>query len=146
MGTNLLDELFSLKTDSETFVTSSLTLLEANVVLARNLNGNQLRPTSYNETVDRIGWDFRDHIVAIPLDNALIEEAQQLLPNYPLRAVDALYFATARRAIAIMGDQSYYVVSADRELNDTCSAYNLIVLNPIDKNSLQQLRGIRNMP
>lgn len=79
MGTNLLDELFSLKTDSETFVTSSLTLMEANVVLARNLKGNQLRPISYNETVDRIGWDFRDHIVAIPLDDALVEEAMQLL-------------------------------------------------------------------
>lgn len=113
------------------------------MVLARNLKGNQLRPTLYYETVDRIGWDFLDYIVAIPLDDALVEEAMQLLPDYPLRAADALHFANARRASVVIGSQPYYVVSSDRELNNACAAYNLMVLNPIDPNAVQQLREMR---
>jgi len=143
MGTELLYELFSAKADTETFVTSRLTFMETNMVLARNLKGKQLSLAMYYQMVDRIGRDFQDYIITMPMDNALVEEAMQLLPDYPLRAADALHFATARRAAAIVGDQSYYVVSSDRDLNDACVAYNLMVLNPIDSKALQQLREMR---
>lgn len=140
----MVHELFSGKSPDESFVTSYLAVLEMNTVAARYLRGRLLRSGQYQNLRNRMTRDFSDYgIVSMPLDNHLAEEAQQLLPAYPLRAADALHFATVRRVGVLIGDQPYFVLSADRDFNDVCGAYRLSVLDPNDPNALGDLRSLR---
>ena len=129
-GTDIVLELFSNARQEDRFITSRLTVLEMDMTAARYLNGGLLRPAQYRRFVARFASDIMDYrIRRVPVNDGVLDEAAILVPQYPLRAADAIHFATAGLVSQAVGDQPYYVVSGDNDLVQVCVAYNIKVLN-----------------
>lgn len=82
-------------------------------------------------------------IVVLALHDTLVQESIELLPTYPLRAANALKFATALSVSRAVSQQTFYVVSADKEIGEACAAHHLSVLDPEHPSALGQLRALR---
>ncbi|MBI4322578.1 MAG: type II toxin-antitoxin system VapC family toxin [Chloroflexi bacterium] len=130
VGSHLVREFLDNKQDDEAFVTSHFTVLEVSAVVARWLRGRGLR-RQFAQFTARFLHDLRDYgFEILSLDDVVVREANALLSDYPLRAPDALHFATAVRASGTAAADSYYVVCTDKEIGDACSRYGLAVLDP----------------
>ncbi|MBI2918692.1 MAG: type II toxin-antitoxin system VapC family toxin [Chloroflexi bacterium] len=115
-GSGFVDELFEAKTAQDVFVTSHLTVLEVNSVY---------------------------RVVVLPVHDGLVADSIELLPAYPLRTADALHLATVVGASRVVGEQAFYVVSADKEIAEACASLQTPVLNPELPSALEQLHALR---
>jgi hypothetical protein len=74
--------LFSGKAPDEALALSTLTVSEVHTVAARFLKGRVLWPDQHQRRIQRVSQDWSDYgIVTLPVDNALLTEAHQLLPD-----------------------------------------------------------------
>lgn len=144
IGSEVVEELFVGLTDSEFLITSQLTVLEANSVVARHLEGPATIRREYRTMRERFIRDMRDYqVTIIPVQSELVAEAVNTVFNYPLRTLDALHFTSAVMLERELRDQDIYVVSADREIVEACEAYGISTLDPGDADALNRLRSLR---
>ena len=144
IGSDLVEELFVGLTDSEFLVTSQLTILEANSVVARHLHGPVTIRREYRTMRERFIRDMADYQVAvIPVQSELVAEAVNAVFEYPLRTLDALHFTSAVMIVRELHGQDVYMVSADREIIEACEAYGISTLDPGDAGTLNRLRSLR---
>jgi predicted nucleic acid-binding protein len=141
-GSEVVNELFESRTPHEHFATSYLSALEVPAVAARMLRGRVLRPSQYRRLLAQFLIDLT-HIRLLPLEDTVADEALGLLPDYPLRAPDALHFATALRVQRAAGIAHFYLVSADRELGEAARRHPMQSIDPEDDGAMGQLRAIR---
>lgn len=143
-GSHVVNELFDSKTDDEIFVTSNLSVLEMTSVPARLLKGKVLRRRQFERLIGTFVEDLSTYeVLVMPLQDGLVSESIEVLTRYPLRAADALHFATAQRAQRAAGDESFCLVSADKDIGEACVSYQVPLLNPELPSALQGLRAGR---
>ena len=144
IGSNVVEELFTGLTGSEFLITSQLTVLEANSVVARHLGGPSIMRREYRTMRERLIRDMRDYqVTIIPVQSELVAEAANTVFDYPLRTLDALHFTSAVMIVTELRDQDIYMVSADREIIEACEAYGILTLDPSDADALNRLRSLR---
>ena len=144
IGSNVVEELFMGLTSSEFLITSQLTVLEANSVVARHLEGPAIIRREYRTMRERLIRDMRDYqVTIIPVQSELVAEAASAVFDYPLRTLDALHFTSAVMLVRELRGQDIYMVSADREIIEACDAYGILTLDPSDADSLNRLRSLR---
>ena len=114
-GTEVIDELFEQRLPDEFFALSTLAVLELKSALRRLLKGGKLRPSQYRDSIADFSNDVPSVSIWLGVDNALAEEAAATLDRHPLRAGDALHFASVLRVKGIAEDvgQSLLVVTSD---------------------------------
>ena len=128
IGSNVVEELFVGLTGSEFLITSQLTVLEANSVVARHLEGPAMVRREYRTMRERLIQDMNDYqVTVIPVRSELVAEAANTVFDYPLRTLD----------------QDICMVSADREIIEACEAYGILTLDPSDADALNRLRSLR---
>lgn len=143
-GSDIVTELVRNKATDETFVTSHLTIFEISSSSARLLKNGEITRARYSMIVGTLAEDLNRYaIIVLPLQSALVTEALALLPDYPLRAGDALHVATARRLQEALDDEAMYVVVADKRISETCAAIDLSQLNPETPGASKLLSRIR---
>lgn len=143
-GSDFVEELFEGKVAGELFVTSYLSVLEVNTVAARLLKAKLLERRQYEQLVASFAQDISAYaLVVVPVINTLVHESLERLPDCPLRTADALQFSTAIRAKRGAGDQPFYLVSADKELGETCASQGLGILDPELPIAFEHLRALR---
>lgn len=116
-------------------LTARITMIEFYSALARRAREGSV-PTDAIEVTIRafkmhstMSYDF------IELDMSVVNMAQRLLQQYPLRAYDAVQLASCLVANTILlenGLLPLVFVSADHRLNQVAAAENLDMLNPTD--------------
>lgn len=144
IGSEVVEELFVRLTGSEFLITSQLTVLEANSVAARHLEGPATIGREYRTMRERFIRDMRDYqVTVIPVQSELVAEAVNTVFDYPLRTLDALHFTSAVMLERELHGQDIYMVSADREIIEACEAYGILTLDPSDADALNQLRSLR---
>lgn len=144
IGSNVVEELFVGLTDSEFLITSQLTILEANSVVARHLEGPAMIRREYRTMRELFIRDMNDYQgTIIPVQSELVAEAVNIVFDYPLRTLDALHFTSAVMIVRELRGQDIYMVSADREIIGACKAYGISTLDPSDADALNQLRSLR---
>ncbi|MCL5960422.1 MAG: type II toxin-antitoxin system VapC family toxin [Chloroflexi bacterium] len=143
-GSDFVEELFESKVGGELFVTSYLSVLEVNTVAARLLKAKQIEKRQYEQLVASFARDISAYdLVVVPVINTLVHEALERLPDCALRTADALQFSTVIRAKRGAGDQPFFVVSADKEVGQTCESQGLGILDPELPVALEHLRALR---
>jgi predicted nucleic acid-binding protein len=141
-GSEVVNELFEKRTPDEHFATSYLSALEVRTVAARMQRGRLLRPSQYRRLLAQFATDLaRVHL--LPLEDTVVDEALDLIPDHALRAPDALHFATALRVLGTAGTGEFYLVSADREIGEAARRYPVQVIDPEDAGAMDQLHTIR---
>jgi hypothetical protein len=143
-GSEVVTQLFTDKRPDEVFVTSHLSVFEVQSVLARQLKAGLIKPRQYQRAVGTFVQDLSSYgFVVLALDSRLVSEAIDLLPRYPLRTADALQFATALRIRRVAGDQPFYMVSSDKDIEEACIDSQMEVLNPEIASAVDQLEKLR---
>ena len=144
IGSEVVEELFMGLTGSEFLITSQLTVLEANSVVARHLEGPATIRMEYRTMRERFIRDMRDYrVTIIPVQSELVAQAVNTVFDYPLRTLDALHFTSAVMLERELRDQDIFMVSADREIIEACETYGISTLDPGDADALNRLRSLR---
>lgn len=143
-GSEVVNTLVDGKQGDEVFVTSQLSLYEVQATVVRLVKGGAIKVKDYRQVVGTFLQELSAYgFVVLPLDDRLVWEAMDLLPRYPLRTADALQLTSALRAKRVVGDEAFYVVSADRDIGEACFGNRLEVLNPEMLGALEHLQSIR---
>ncbi len=140
-GTDILNTLFSEKSETEVFVTSHLVTVEIEAAVARGFKTKVLNRQAYGVLLRSFAEDLEAMIV-LPVSTALISEAAQQARQHELRALDAIHFATALRASQAAPGPLVFVAS-DKDLLSAARSSGFIVLDPEEPGTLQQLRNLR---
>lgn len=144
-GTELLDELFEGKQESEIFTTSYFTSLEVTSVAARLFKAETITKRSYHQLLGRLSQDIRRLVILQPVSDFILSEALNLIMDYTLRAPDAIQLATAYMVKSTIVGQPLYFICADAKLRGACVSSELTALDPESADSVKVLKSYRNI-
>jgi len=131
-GTDVLDAIFSGRTQHEFFMTSHFTAVEVESVAARALKGRLLSKKAQGVLLSLFADDLEDLLIVLPVSTALLSEAAAVARHYSLRAGDALHLASALQAKQASVAEIVFVAS-DKELVEASKAAEFTVLEcPVD--------------
>ncbi len=142
-GTELLDELFNHKTESEVFTTSYFTVLEVTSVATRLLRAGNINRRAHQQLLGDFALDMRQLIMSQPVSQGALNQAVNLITGYALRAPDALQLATAIVLRSSVPNQPFYFLCTDARLKAASEASGVPVLDPEAANGVDMLRGYR---
>ena len=114
-------------------LTSEITLLEVTSALFRKERDGEITVVDRNDALSDFWLDCSNRYVIIQLDRRILIEAIQLFYHHPLRAYDAVQFATAITSNQTLIANSMPVltfVCADRRLCNFAAIEGLVVENP----------------
>ena len=140
-GTDVVNAVFSERTDSDLLVTSQIVTIEMESTAARGLRGRALNRRAYGAMLRSFAEDL-GNIVVLPLYGPIVLEAAQVARQYALRALDAIHLASAVRVSQTIPVQTV-LVAADGELIRAGEGAGLAVLNPEAADAMQALERIR---
>lgn len=113
--------------------TSALTWAETISAFSKRHRSKDISPRLYTALIDRFLVDGRTHYSRLPVDDATINLAVELIQSHPLRAYDAVQLATALRLNQILLENHLSpltFVSADAVLCQSAAAEGLAMVNP----------------
>ena len=139
LGSEVVAELLDGRRAGDVFATSHFSVLEFNAVVARMLKGREIRRRQHERLIATFLRDVR----VLDVDDALIDAALGLLPQYALRAPDALHVAAAGRFSGNFAPNDLYVVSGDRDIGEACRGYPLRYIDPEAPGALAYVRSLR---
>ncbi|MBI4332759.1 MAG: type II toxin-antitoxin system VapC family toxin [Chloroflexi bacterium] len=142
----MLDELFDGRRPAELFSTSVFGVLELKSALKRLARARKIAAVQYRELIADFATDSELMSLLTPVDNLLMDEAAAILDRHPLRAGDAVHFASILRVkqVAERRQEKVIVVSSDRDLLDACMQEGITVFDPQDKGAMAQLKDSRD--
>lgn len=144
LGSEVVAELLDGRRAGDVFATSHFSVLEFNAVVARMLKGREIRRRQHERLIATFLRDLRDlDVRVLDVDDALIDAALGLLPQYALRAPDALHVAAAGRFAGNFAPNDLYVVSGDRDIGEACRVYPLRYIDPEAPGALAYVRSLR---
>ncbi|MEP7286201.1 MAG: type II toxin-antitoxin system VapC family toxin [Chloroflexota bacterium] len=112
-------------------ILSRLAIVEISSALARKQRFGQIAPA---DALQR-RTDFLLHVeklyLTVPLDEAVLQRANDLIGKYPLRSLDALQLACAVEATTTLGEPNIFVCS-DNNLLAAAAAEGFATDNPLD--------------
>ncbi len=114
-------------------LTSSLTSIESVCAFARRRREGLLSAADLTQTCAIFKHDFLRRCSVVIVDLSVLDKAQQLALQHPLRAYDAIHLATASLAhqrLAQVGESPLVFVCADERLLAVAQAEGLLVENP----------------
>jgi len=115
--------------------TSALTWAETISAFSKRHRGMGISSKLYTALTDRFLVDGRARYSRLPVDDATINLAVELIRRHPLRAYDAVQLATALRLDQVLQDNrlsSLTFVSADEVLCGAARAEEISAENPND--------------
>ncbi len=113
--------------------TSVLTWAETISAFSKRHRSGGISPQLYTALTDRFLVDGRTRYARLPVDDATINLAVELIHRHPLRAYDAVQLATALRLDQVLRDNRLgpvTFVSADALLCRAADAEGLAAVNP----------------
>jgi len=113
--------------------TSALTWVETISAFSKRHRSKEISPRLYTALTDRFLVDGRTRYSCLPVDDATISLAVELIQRHPLRAYDAVQLATALRLNQVLRDNRFpplTFVSADGVLCQAAEAERLATVNP----------------
>jgi predicted nucleic acid-binding protein len=113
--------------------TSTLTWAEMISAFSRRYRSKGISANWYAALIDRFLTDGRTHYSRLPVNDAIVNQAIELIRRHPLRAYDAVQLATALRLDQVLRDNRLLpvtFVSADGALCDVAKAEGLAAANP----------------
>lgn len=113
--------------------TSALTWAEAISAFARRQRNKDISTGLYAALIARFLRDGRARYARLPVNDAAINLAVELIQRHPLRAYDAVQLATALRLNQVMHENwlpPLTFVSADAVLCQTAEAEGITAVNP----------------
>lgn len=140
-GTDIVNAIFSAKGETDIFVTSHLTTVEMESVASRGLKSKVISRQAYSVLLRTFAEDL-DTMVILPVSSSLISEAAQEARQYGLRALDAIHFASAKRASKGALDSVVFVAS-DRDLVKAAKATGFTTIDPEEPRALEKLKNLR---
>jgi predicted nucleic acid-binding protein len=143
-GTEVVEELFTKKGETEAFITSYFTVLEVVSVATRLLRAGILTRGLYRAILGNLERDTREVILLQSTSDAVISEATKQSMNYALRAPDAIHLATALRAKNATNEPLYFLCT-DVKLKRACEGCRLAVLDPEGTDSMDALKSYRSI-
>lgn len=141
-GTDVLDAIFSARTQNEFFITSHFTSVEVESVAARALKGRLLSKKAQRVLLSLFAADLEHLLIVLPVSTALLSEAAEAARHYSLRAGDALHLASALRAKQASAAELVFVAS-DKELVEASGTAGFSVLDPEDEDAMPTLLNLR---
>lgn len=144
-GTEVLDELFAARQDSEVLTTSSFTVLEVISVLTRLLRARTITRRSHQRLLGMVAEDVSETVALQPLTDAVISEAINPVLRNALRAPDALQLATALTVQSLTPGEALYFLCTDSRLKSASQNSGMQVIDPEAADSLL-LRTSRSGP
>lgn len=116
-----------------TLIIARITWVEVLSALSRRQREGSLTATDVNQIIQTFRSDLNIQYQVIEVDPVLIENAGQLVIQYPLRAYDAIQLASALNAqssYAQISNTQLIFVTADVRLINIAQSENLIADNP----------------
>lgn len=141
-GTDAVEELFQEKHENDRFVTSYLTLLESVSVVTRMFKSGSFSRRLYQATLGNLERDSSRLMSLDSVSDAVISEAIKQSMTHALRAPDAIHLASALRISSASNEKIYFLCS-DTRLKTACLSSGLLVLDPEDPGSVDDLRRWR---
>ena len=114
-------------------LSSHLLRIELRSALARRLREGTVLPEEYRRMLELFTEDCATLCRFVPLTEAMIQQAGDLVERYPLRGYDATHLATAftiNRRLTETGEAPLMVLSADDRLLEAAFAEGMAVDNP----------------
>lgn len=118
---------------SPVVLSSHLVRIELRSALARRLREGTVTQEEYRRMLELFAEDRAALYRFVPLTEAMIQQAGDLLERYPLRGYDAAHLATAliiNRQLTEASEASLVFLSADDRLLEAASAEGMPVDNP----------------
>jgi uncharacterized protein len=143
-GTDLIDELFEGKLESEIFTTSYFTILEITSVVTRLFKASEISRLSYQRILGDLAQKLKQQIILQPVSDYILSEAINLIIDSTLRAPDSIQLATILTIRSIVPDQPVFFLCADVKLNAACKFSGINILDPEEVDSLKILRLYRS--
>jgi uncharacterized protein len=114
-------------------LSSHLLRIELRSALARRLREGTVTPEEYRRMLELFAEDCAMLYRFVPLTEAMIQQAGDLVERYPLRGYDAAHLATAlaiNQRLTETGEVPLIILSADDRLLEAASAEGIAVDNP----------------
>lgn len=143
-GTDVLDELFEEKQESEVFTTSYFTILEVTSVATRLLKADSISRRSYYQILGDLSQDARQLLALQPVSDVVLSDALSLITDHALRAPDAVQLATALIIRSSVPSEAAYFICTDAKLLGACEGSGLATIDPEAKDGLEILRRGRD--
>jgi predicted nucleic acid-binding protein len=118
-----------------TLVIVHLAIVEMTSALARRMREGVLNPEEYHQLQNAFRFDCLTDYEIVFAAGAVIDQANQLLEQHPLRAYDAVHLATAmvtNQQLLANNLAPLIFLSVDERLNQAAAAKGLAVVNPND--------------
>lgn len=138
-GVEFVIELLHSPHSSDTFVTSTLSLVEVKAAISRRIE----RPDARSVLLSAYEIDVHETFEILPVDDNIIVEAGRVVESHRLRAGDAIHLASALSVAAVSDDSKLFMVSSDVELLEASEAAGIGALDPQSENATASLRQIR---
>ncbi len=104
--------------------------------LHRRMRSGDLSSEIISQARKDFAEDFQDFYHRIPVSDAIITLAMQLIQKYPLRGYDSVQLATAsylQSTLRAFNGEEVRFLGADKVLNDAAQNEGLIVINPSEQ-------------
>ena len=143
-GSGFIDLLVDHKDPRILLGVTALTTLEVHSVLIRLRKGGALTENGFHYIGERFRQDHVHLATLLPITEGLVARAIALLPQAPLKSLDALHFAAIRDLASAIRSQgeTFAVVCSDRDLLDACRRDHIPVLDPQDDGAPGQLASL----
>ena len=118
---------------SPSIIIIHLAIVEMTSALTRRMRDGTLIPADYTQTQHAFRADCMSEYEIVIAVGDIIDRANLLLEQYPLRAYDAMHLAAAvisNQRLLASNFEALTFLSADDRLNNAVSAEGLIVDNP----------------
>jgi predicted nucleic acid-binding protein len=147
IGSNLVDDVFSHLNPSQ-LTCSSLGILEVVSVLVRKRNDSRLSKRSFQQAMIEFKSEIidREEFSPVPVDDALLLAALELIAKHNLNATDAVILRSALNLQQASSEAETQVMlrTADKRLVRAAQLEDIVVIDPEveTKDRLHHLLGI----
>jgi predicted nucleic acid-binding protein len=114
-------------------LTAEITIIEVASALFRKERDGEITVVDRNDALSDFLFDCSEQYIVIQLDRRILIQAIQLFYRHPLRAYDAVQFATAiesNQTLIANSMPALTFVCADRRLCNFAATEGLVVENP----------------
>ena len=143
IGTDVMNELFWNKLESELFFTSYLSILEVMSVATRYRKGRLLKQRSYRKVLESLNRDAVNSFIISPIADPIVSASAPLILKHALSVPDSLHLATILSIRQTMPETELCLVASDQRLTEAAKAEGFLVMNPEQPGATDMLRTIR---
>jgi uncharacterized protein len=117
-------------TAGHVIVLSQLAIIEVSSVIARKQRLGLISVVDATQVRANFLLDVKEEYITVPLDDAVVQQASDLIIRYPLRSLDAIQLACAIEATRVLSEPLIFICS-DNNLLVAAAAEGFTTDNPL---------------